>query len=109
MAKKPGEIVAVKVRMREWLRRELEAEAKKRETSLNKEIERRLEKSFQIEMTGQMFQLIADLAVDTAYSRIGLSKPSDMIDRVHTKLGSEAAKTFAAALVDSTSRKEKKP
>ena len=82
-------------------------QAERREISLNKEIERRLSRSFDVDFNTFMYQIIADLAVDTAYSRLGLSKPSDMIDLIDARLGNEAAKTFAAELVNSTSRREK--
>jgi hypothetical protein len=107
MGVKLTEIVAVKVRMSEGLRRLLASEGRRRGMSLNKEIVRRLEKSFEQETTTTMFHLIADLAVDTAYSRLGLGKPSNMIDHIEQKLGPEAAKTFAAGTVDAASRKAK--
>jgi hypothetical protein len=53
------------------------------------------------------FQLIAAHAVDTAYSRIGLSKPSDMISLIHSKLGPDAARSFALGAVDSYDRNKK--
>jgi hypothetical protein len=104
---KPTAIVAVKVRMREELRQQLADQAKSRDISLNKEIENRLSRSFDFDMNVFMYQLIADIAVDTAYSRLGLSKPYDMIDFINARLGNEAAKTFAAGLVNSISRKER--
>jgi hypothetical protein len=107
MAAKPTDIVAVKVRIREDLRRQLASEAKRFGHSLNKEIERRLHRSFEVAAQAVLYQLIADNAVDTAYARIGLGKPSDMIELIHSKLGSEAGKRFAAGLVDSASRKDK--
>jgi hypothetical protein len=108
MAKKPKptDIVAVKVRMREELRQLLADQAKRRDISLNKEIERRLQRSFDIDFNVFMYQIIADTAVDTAYARLGLDKPSDMIEQINKRLGGEAASTFAAALADSASRKE---
>lgn len=105
---KPTAIVAVKVRMREELRQQLADQARSRDISLNKEIERRLSRSFEIDMNVFMYQLIADIAVDTAYSRLGLTQPSDMIDFINARLGNEAAKAFAAGFVNSFhSRREK--
>src|SRR4051794_11172571 len=104
---KPTDIVAVKVRMREALRQSLEFEAKRRDISLNKEIERRLEKSFELAANAVIYSWIADAAVDEAYARIGLRKPSDMIDLIKAKLGDEAANEFAAGLADSAARKER--
>jgi hypothetical protein len=46
MARKPKEIVGLTLRVREELRRRLEREAKRNNTSLNAEIEARLEHSF---------------------------------------------------------------
>ena len=97
---KPTDIVAVKVRMREALRQLLESEAKRRDISLNKEIERRLEKSFELAANAIIYSLIADAAVDEAYAQIGLRKPSDMIDLIKAKLGDEAANEFAAGLAE---------
>jgi hypothetical protein len=104
---KPTAIVAVKVRMREELRMLLADQAKRREISLNKEIERRLSRSFDADYQAFMYQNIADLAVDTVFIRLGLSKPSDMIRLIDAKLGNEAAKTFAEELLNSKSRREK--
>jgi hypothetical protein len=69
MAKKPTDIVAVKVRMREKTRRFLEAAAKKEGHSLNKEIERRLERSL---IDSTMVEVIKNTAANTAieYSKI---------------------------------------
>ena len=47
MARKPTETVGLTLRIREELRRKLEREADRREVSLNREITRRLENSFQ--------------------------------------------------------------
>jgi hypothetical protein len=104
---KPSAVVAVKVRMREELRQLLADQATRRDISLNKEIERRLQRSFDVDFNVFMYQIIADTAVDTAYSRLGLGKPSDMIEEINKKLGSQAAKEFAAALADSASKKER--
>jgi hypothetical protein len=44
--RKPGDIVQINLRIRENLRNHIEASAKKRGHSLNREMERRLEQSF---------------------------------------------------------------
>src|SRR3979411_3392980 len=103
---KPTAIVAVKVRMREELRMLLADQANRREISLNKESERRLSRSFDADYQAFMYQNIADLAVDTVFIRLGLSKPSDMIRLIDAKLGNEAAKTFAAEMRTSKYRRE---
>jgi hypothetical protein len=63
LARKTSAIVAVKVRLRESLRRKIEGEADKRKLSVNKEIERRLELSFAEQ---DMQDLVRDVASATA-------------------------------------------
>jgi hypothetical protein len=72
MAAKPTEIVAVKVRMKEKLRRELEVEAKRDGISVNAAIERRLNRT-----------LIDDKVMD-----------------IIAKTASETSKQFVAAIID---------
>jgi hypothetical protein len=72
MVRKPTEVVTLSLRVREELRRRLEAEAKKRRHSLNAEIVRRLASSF---------------------------IQADQIEE-HRRLVDTAAKTVAAALGD---------
>jgi len=47
MGRKPTALIAFKLRMREWLRVQIEEAAKARGTSMNSEIVRRLEQSFE--------------------------------------------------------------
>jgi hypothetical protein len=107
MAVKPTEIVAVKVRMPEALRRVLASDAKRRGISLNREIVRLIREARTERITAMMFSVLADVAVDTAYARLGLGKPSDMIDLIEQKFGPDAAKAFAAGSIDAASRKGK--
>lgn len=72
MATKPTETVAVKVRMKEKLRRELEVEAKRDDISVNAAIERRLNRTL----------------ID------------DKIMGIIEKTASDTSKQFAAAIVD---------
>jgi hypothetical protein len=62
MAAKPTEVVAVKVRMREKLRRSLLAEAKTEGHSLNKEIEKRLQRSLNQSTVFELIELAAQRA-----------------------------------------------
>ncbi len=59
MARKPTDIVAVTLRIREDLRRRLEREAKRDRTSLNAEMERRLEDSFDLANTSSLIRVLA--------------------------------------------------
>lgn len=93
--------------MPEALRRALASDAKRRGISLNQEIVRLIKEARTERITAMLLTMVADLAVDTAYSRLGLGKPSDMIDRIEKKFGPEAAKLFAAGTIDATSRKAK--
>jgi hypothetical protein len=72
MAAKPTEVVAVKVRMKEKLRRELQVEANRDDISVNAVIERRLNRT-----------LIDDKIMD-----------------IIAKTASETSKQFAAAIID---------
>jgi hypothetical protein len=76
MAAKPAETVAVKVRMKEKLRRELEVEAKRDGISVNAAIERRLNRT-----------LIDDKVID-----------------IITKTSMETSKQFADAIIDHISK-----
>jgi hypothetical protein len=58
MARKPSEIVAVTLRIREDLRRRLEREAKRGRTSLNAEMERRLEDSFEMANMASLIRVL---------------------------------------------------
>jgi hypothetical protein len=69
MAAKPKEIVGVKVRMPEKLRRLLQAEAKREGLSLNKEIERRLLRSLARSTVFETIELAAQRAA-TAQTEI---------------------------------------
>jgi|SRR6267142_1933324 len=62
MAAKPTDVVAVKVRMREKLRRTLETAATKSGHSVNKEIERRLERSLRNDTLAEIIELAAQRA-----------------------------------------------
>jgi hypothetical protein len=79
MAVKPTEVVAVKVRMRERTRRSLADAAKKEGHSLNKEIEKRLERSLN---SSTMLELIKQAASLTAKEQSKI-----VIDRLDTVLG----------------------
>jgi hypothetical protein len=79
MAAKPTEVVAVKVRMRERTRRSLADAAKKEGHSLNKEIEKRLERSLN---SSSMLELIKQAATLTAKQQSKI-----VIDRLDTVLG----------------------
>jgi hypothetical protein len=68
MARKPAETVKVQVRIREKLRKTLDDEAKKTGISLNREIERRLEKSLRDEGLTLLINTTAK-ATAVAYSR----------------------------------------
>jgi hypothetical protein len=59
MARKPKEIVGLTLRVREDLRRRLEREAKKYGMSLNAQIERRLEDSFELANTASLIRVLA--------------------------------------------------
>jgi hypothetical protein len=76
MAAKPTEVVAVKVRMREKTRRSLVAVAKKEGHSLNREIEKRLERSLNQET---MIEMMKHIALITAKQQSKI-----MIDRLDT-------------------------
>jgi hypothetical protein len=58
MARKPSEIVAVTLRIREDLRRRLEREAKRGRTSLNGEMEQRLEDSFEMANMASLIRVL---------------------------------------------------
>jgi hypothetical protein len=58
MARKPTEVVAVTLRIREDLRRRLERAAKKDGISLNAEMERRLEDSFDLTNTASLIRVL---------------------------------------------------
>jgi hypothetical protein len=89
MAAKPTELVAVKVRLREKTRRLLEAAAKREgHGSVNREIERRLERSFLDEGNEALIQSAAATAVGEfakviarEFGRIG-----QMLDRIDRTL-----------------------
>jgi hypothetical protein len=63
MPKKPADLIAVKVRLRERTRRNLEAEAKRNGVSVNMEIVNRVERSFSEQA---ITAVIADTANKTA-------------------------------------------
>jgi len=65
MARKPTEIIALSLRVREELRRRLEGEAKKQRRSLNAEIVHRLEQSLQKEDEAAHMSRIASMAAET--------------------------------------------
>jgi hypothetical protein len=58
MARKPTEVVAVTLRIREDLRRRLERAARKAGVSLNAEMEKRLEDSFDLANTGSLIRVL---------------------------------------------------
>jgi hypothetical protein len=58
MARKPTEVVAVTLRIREDLRRRLEREARRDGISLNAEMEKRLEDSFDLANTGSLIRVL---------------------------------------------------
>ena len=61
MARKPSEIYAFPLRIRESLRRKLEAAAEKNRTSLNIEIANRLAHSFEADNVRALDEIVADL------------------------------------------------
>jgi ribonucleotide reductase beta subunit family protein with ferritin-like domain len=75
MAAKPTETVVVNVRMREKTRRQLKAEADKEGHSLNKEIARRLERSF-------TEQVVTAIIQDTANKTAG-KFAAEIIEHIH--------------------------
>lgn len=95
MARKPTEIAAVKIRVRESLRRNLAAEGKKAGRSLNQEMVRRLEQSFNqqgieaiVESTA--LRVARELLVDQERTmRAVLGEMADAFNRVHRRLGME--------------------
>jgi len=58
MARKSTDTVAITLRIREDLRRRLEREAKKKDTSLNSEMEARLENSFELTNTASLIRVL---------------------------------------------------
>jgi hypothetical protein len=61
LAEKPGDIVQPNLRIREDLRQRLEREARKNQRSLNKEMIRRLERSFEADTVRSLEDIVADL------------------------------------------------
>ena len=72
-------IVAVKLRIREGLRKKLLREAEKADHSLNQELERRLERSFELEQMDERLEalMFKQFELDKAGARI--SKMSDQL------------------------------
>jgi hypothetical protein len=56
--RKPKEVVGVTLRIREELRRRIEFSAKKNDVSLNAEIERRLQSSFELQNTASLIRVL---------------------------------------------------
>jgi hypothetical protein len=71
MVRKPTEIVTLSLRVREELRRRLEAEAKKRRHSLNAEISRRLVSSFAQADQIEEHRRLVDTAARTVAAALG--------------------------------------
>ncbi len=61
LAEKPGDIVQPNLQIREELRQRLEREARKNQLSLNKEMIRRLEASFEADAMKSIEQIAAEL------------------------------------------------
>src|SRR5262249_9493899 len=70
MPRKPTDTTHISLRIRETLRRKLEREADKHQTSLNNEIRLRLEDSFQVQARKDLEAIAADLKIIDA--RLGL-------------------------------------
>src|SRR5215831_16076873 len=56
--RKPKKVVGVTLRIREELRRRIESGAKKNDVSLNAEIERRLQSSFELQNTASLIRVL---------------------------------------------------
>jgi len=70
MAAKPTDIVSVKLRMREALRRQMAADAKKAKHSINQEIVRRLERSYLADDMKLAIQIAADQAAQMSVEAV---------------------------------------
>jgi hypothetical protein len=57
-SRKPKEVVGVTLRIREELRRRIESSAKRSDVSLNAEIERRLQSSFELQNTASLIRVL---------------------------------------------------
>lgn len=79
MPVKPSDIVAVKVRMREKTRRLLEAEAKKAGHSVNQEIVRRIERSF----NEQGIEALVQMTSAATASAVGKDLASAVVEHIH--------------------------
>jgi hypothetical protein len=76
MPRKPSETVQLKLRFPERLRIRIEAEAEKNERSMNAEIVRRLEQSFEKDDRAALLKDAAAEAIDEALRRILASSDS---------------------------------
>ena len=74
--RKPTDIVQLRLRLPDGLRRLIETEAKQRKTSLNKELVRRLQNSFDAEQLETTIQRAAINAVELTIGRLGMGKTS---------------------------------
>jgi hypothetical protein len=74
--RKPTDIVQLRLRLPDGLRRLIETEAKQRKTSLNKELVRRLQKSFDAEQLETTIQRAAMNAAELTIGRLGMGKTS---------------------------------
>jgi hypothetical protein len=89
VARKPSDVVQLKIRLREHQRRRLEREAKRRGVSLSYEMTSRIERSFEQENVRGIDVIRADM--ETAWARYGdamhrLNMQGDLVQAVETLL-----------------------